>query len=338
MNSNKLQEDFVAILEAIYSLEQPVEAWLKQIMSVAAPALDEGVGVGGILYRLGENPLITLDLIDAVGVPDGWLDVGVVLHATPGLQQHIKQSYETMLCADIMELASLAPNFDVAETYYTNWQMRGGMFLNGCDISGAGACLHLFSRKPFKASRRRWTLLTRLATHLATGYRLHRRLHAQSPAAGVEAVITPRGRIEHVEGAADSDESRANLKEAVGAQRWARGRARKDAPDKAIALWQGLVTGRWTLIDHYETDGKRYIVARENAPLSRSSQALSEREKQVVALASLGRSNKLIAYELGIAHATVRVLFARAARKFGVQSRLELIARFKESTNGSAPC
>jgi DNA-binding NarL/FixJ family response regulator len=50
----------------------------------------------------------------------------------------------------------------------------------------------------------------------------------------------------------------------------------------------------------------------KNTPLSNNAQPLSDREKQVVALASLGRSNKLIAYELGIAHATVRVLFARA--------------------------
>lgn len=338
MNKNKLQADFVSILEAIYSLEQPANTWLKQIMSVAALALDEGVGVGGILYRLGKDPLITLDLIDGIGVPDGWVDVGLALHATPDLQQGIKRSYETMLCADIMELSRLVPNFDVAETYHENWQMRGGMILNGCDISGAGACLHLFAREPFKVSRPRRTLLTRLATHLATAYRLHRRLNTQGPAAGVEAILTPRGRIEHVERAANSDEARANLKEAADMQRRARGRARKDTPDEAIELWKGLVAGRWTLVDRYESDGKRYIVARENTPLTGSAQPLSEREKQVVALGSLGRTNKLIAYELGIAHATVRVLFARAARKLGVQSRPELIARFQQSRDSSASC
>jgi DNA-binding NarL/FixJ family response regulator len=36
------------------------------------------------------------------------------------------------------------------------------------------------------------------------------------------------------------------------------------------------------------------------------------REQQVVALATLGRTNKFIAYELGLAHSTVRVLMARA--------------------------
>jgi DNA-binding CsgD family transcriptional regulator len=50
-----------------------------------------------------------------------------------------------------------------------------------------------------------------------------------------------------------------------------------------------------------------------------------------VALALLGRSNKLIAYELGLAHATVRVLTARAASKLGVTSRAALLARLHPS-------
>ena len=68
------------------------------------------------------------------------------------------------------------------------------------------------------------------------------------------------------------------------------------------------VSARWTLVDRYERDGRRYIVAREGAARTRGAAALSERERQVVALASLGRSNKLIAYELGPAHATTRVM------------------------------
>jgi DNA-binding CsgD family transcriptional regulator len=336
MNNSKPRADFVSILEAIYSLERPADTWLKQIMLATAPALDEGVGVGGLLYRLGDDPPITLDLIDAIGVPEGWIEVGAAIYATPELQPQIKHAYETMLWADNMELVRRTPNTEVVETYREQWQIRGDMFLNGCDVSGAGACLHFFSRAPLEISVPQRKLLTRLATHLATGYRLHRRLRAREPSAGVEAVLTPRGRVEHVEGAANNDEARANLKVAVDMQRLARGRARKETPDQAIALWQGLVTGRWTLVDRYESDGKRYIVARENTPLSNNAQPLSDREKQVVALASLGRSNKLIAYELGIAHATVRVLFARAARKLGVQTRLELIARFQQSAGSGA--
>jgi DNA-binding CsgD family transcriptional regulator len=60
------------------------------------------------------------------------------------------------------------------------------------------------------------------------------------------------------------------------------------------------------------------------APRPRS---LSEREREVVALALKGCGNKTIAYELGLAHSTIRVLMARAASKFGAKTRQELLEK-----------
>jgi DNA-binding NarL/FixJ family response regulator len=42
---------------------------------------------------------------------------------------------------------------------------------------------------------------------------------------------------------------------------------------------------------------------------------LTARERQVVALLAGGRTRKEVAFELGIAHSTVRVLNARAVKK-----------------------
>lgn len=53
---------------------------------------------------------------------------------------------------------------------------------------------------------------------------------------------------------------------------------------------------------------------------------LSEREQQVVQMATAGSTNKEIAFDLGLAHSTVRVLLARAARKLGARSRVELVS------------
>lgn len=57
----------------------------------------------------------------------------------------------------------------------------------------------------------------------------------------------------------------------------------------------------------------------------RTLDRLSTRERQIIAAASLGKSNKEIACELGLAHATVRVLLARAARKLGATGRRDLL-------------
>jgi DNA-binding NarL/FixJ family response regulator len=63
--------------------------------------------------------------------------------------------------------------------------------------------------------------------------------------------------------------------------------------------------------------------------------ALTQTLRFPSSLAALGRSNKLIAYELGLAQPTVRILMARAARKLGVRSRAELITRIEAlSTKG----
>jgi DNA-binding CsgD family transcriptional regulator len=55
--------------------------------------------------------------------------------------------------------------------------------------------------------------------------------------------------------------------------------------------------------------------------------ALTDRERQVVLCAIRGFTNKEIAYELGLADSTVRVLMARAASKFGAHSRKELLEK-----------
>ena len=68
-------------------------------------------------------------------------------------------------------------------------------------------------------------------------------------------------------------------------------------------------------------------------PLSAGATPLTEREHQIVALAVLGLHNKLIAYNLGISHSTVRVLMARAARRLGASCREELIRRYANDTD-----
>jgi DNA-binding CsgD family transcriptional regulator len=95
---------------------------------------------------------------------------------------------------------------------------------------------------------------------------------------------------------------------------------------RALDLWRPLNNARWTLVDSFEEGGRRYIVARENQAEARNFSDLTDRERQIVVHASLGMTNKQIAYALGISDATVRVLMARAAKRFGVHSRKELLA------------
>jgi DNA-binding NarL/FixJ family response regulator len=54
--------------------------------------------------------------------------------------------------------------------------------------------------------------------------------------------------------------------------------------------------------------------------------ALTERERVIAHLAALGKTNKLIAYELGLSPSTVATHLATALRKLGLRSRTQLVA------------
>jgi DNA-binding NarL/FixJ family response regulator len=96
-----------------------------------------------------------------------------------------------------------------------------------------------------------------------------------------------------------------------------------------LNLWRALEAGRWSLSDVFDSDGRRYIVARPNEPEVPRDGILSERERQVAEQVSCGRSNKLIAYELGLDPSTVSTHLTTACRKLGVDSRAALIRAFR---------
>jgi DNA-binding CsgD family transcriptional regulator len=96
-------------------------------------------------------------------------------------------------------------------------------------------------------------------------------------------------------------------------------------------LWKGLVAGRWTLVDQFDHDGRRYVVAKKNSPEVRPWASLTRRESEVVTYAAHGQSQKTIAYLLGLSVASVSAHLSRAAGKVGARSRLELVAAYRRS-------
>jgi DNA-binding CsgD family transcriptional regulator len=164
-----------------------------------------------------------------------------------------------------------------------------------------------------------------VAAHLASAWRL-RKLCGER--AEPEAVFEVSGKLAHAEGAARERDARSSLARAVAQLDRARGRLRRTAPEEALGLWRGLVEGRWSLVDTVESDGRRLILARRNEPRVRDPRALTGRERQVLAQVVMGRSNKYIAYSLGLSASTVATHLDSARRKLGAGSRRELIRMF----------
>ena len=195
--------------------------------------------------------------------------------------------------------------------------------INGLDPSGRG-CFVGVAGAWRKHSPRAAHLWHRLAAHISAGNRLRGALETLVKSEGdlsnhAEAILTPDGKVEHAEGAAEPRAARNALRAAL--VRIDAARSEQVDGKRSVELWRGLVAGRWSLVEHFERDGRRYYLAQKNDPELASDRALTPRERQILAYAELGNSNKLIAYTLGLSSSTVATLLGKARRKVGLADR-----------------
>jgi DNA-binding NarL/FixJ family response regulator len=132
--------------------------------------------------------------------------------------------------------------------------------------------------------------------------------------------LNPDGRVAHAEKPAQGKLALSALSHGARAQDRARGSLRRRDSDEALAIWEGLIAGRWSLVDHVDSDGRRYLLAHRNDPRAPDVRGLTLRERQVLGYVAAGHSNKVIAYELGLTQSTVGGHLARARRKLNLPS------------------
>ncbi len=92
------------------------------------------------------------------------------------------------------------------------------------------------------------------------------------------------------------------------------------------------MSGRWTLVDRFESDGRRYVIAHVNEPVPAQVLALTLRERQVVGHLLLGHPSKVVAYSLGVSPAAVSATLKSALLKLGVGSVAKLLDRLGSAT------
>jgi DNA-binding CsgD family transcriptional regulator len=324
---NALDEaELVGFLEAAYALDLDDDEWLKQALCALARLCGAEHRYLGFFYDASDEHAFKIwNLARAQAVAPE-------LESSWGIFQSlcepafVRSTFRSLYLGSARRTALpyLAPV--LADRERNGW---GDFFyINGLDPSGVGCLLTLGCREPeFRLAADEAAIFRRVAMHLAAAFRCRRKL-ASSPrtraSLGAEAVLEPNGRVVHAEGAARSE--RRWLASRAVAIDAARSKLKRRDGLRALDLWRPLNHARWTLVDSFEEGGRRYIVARENQAEARSFNDLTDRERQIVVHASLGMSNKQIAYALGISDATVRVLMARAAKRFGVRSRKELLA------------
>ncbi len=323
--------DCVRIIEAGYAFTESEQAWLADLLEPFEP-LSQGLGIVGTIWDFdGPDP-----------GPRVWAARG----ASPDLVRAYQERSSYLSREHLPVLRRIMTPRRGGACWSSKFRAlfpeevarRAGAAFVG---TGAGDSLGVLFAEPgtptvtvnlpFPERRevppRTMQQLVRVTAHLTTALRLRARLQrAAADAAEVEAVLEPGGRVRDATGAAEPAAARASLTEAVRAVERARGRLRRTDPEEALAIWRALFDGRWSIIERTESDGKRFLLARRNAPGFRDPKALAPGERDVLVYAVRGLSNKYIGYLLGVATSTVATRLATGLHKLGLPTRREAIA------------
>ena len=315
--------DMLETVEACYRVEQPTASWMRGVVE-SLRWLDVGAGLFGFTYAVDDAYRMHPGEVVEVGCSPEMRDaMYAATLADPAL---VRGAFLGVDCGFATDLSGFENSRQQAVSRELDMDKWG---INGRNWDRHNAVVVIFHHgRDVDRSERLVHVSKKLAVHLAAGARLQRRLRLESQPSSVEAVLSPSGKVEHAVGEAHEPDALRALSMATLGREAARGRLRRIDGDAALARWKGRVAARWSLVDQFERDGKRYVLARENLSQLPPSPALTAREREVVSSAALGRTNKEIAYELGLAHSTVRVLLARAATKLGVRRRRELVEQF----------
>lgn len=312
------------MVEAAYRLVDRPQAWVDGVMGAAKGLLDRGAGVVSYTYRIDGHGRMTLTseprFTGGELPPYAAEGIRYAERTPPTLVRHMFAGEPPIVT--LRSLWSSLPHERFPDYRLLEDMSKHGLVdyvaVRGCDPTGAGLMLGaLVSTAPQSlcdGETERWRLLR---AHLLAGLRLRGALED-------EAVIEPGGRVVHAEGDARGARARDALRRCARDIDRARGAPGRRDPAGALRAWHALVSGRWSLIDRFDADGRRYFVARRNDPHLAMPRPLSARERQVLAYAALGYANKHIAYTLGLAPSTVSAHLRNAMRRVGATSRASL--------------
>ena len=327
----------LTLLETAYRTDLDDAVWMRNLVQDASAVLGRGLGVSGYYIDASSPDSFSAWGFECAGMDDAVererFDIWSKL-APVALKRHAHLHSAAAYVSQLPRGNIAREAFEQSREITAHADILG---ISAVDGSATGCALAIPCPKradpPPTGERLIWE---RTAAHFAAALRLRRRL-AGTPSTD-DVVLSPGGRVEHAPEEAQERATLERLRDA--AARFDRARLRNAARDplETTELWQALVAGRWSLVDQFDRDGRRYVLARPNEPVMDPMRKLTARETQVLRAAAIGHSNKLIAYELGVSSSTVSASLDRAAKKLGVQDRLELIricaARFGAGPQG----
>ncbi len=317
--------DLLHVVEAAYQLELDDASWLQGLTNAIGPLLDDGFGVYGATIDASQpQHMRVADVVSYRGQP-------IFVDAIYGTAAAMTAPEVKVAYRHVRALTTATERFG-ARAWSVITAAHGLPDVGDCaavlatDPRGVGCMVIAPLRRAQRYSLRVRNSWARVVAHVVALHRLRygvRQTTGDRNQEG-EAVLSPTGKLEHAVGAATEKSARTLLREAALLRETARGRVRRRDPEAAVEMWRALVAGRWSIVDRFDRDGRRFLIAHENEPHVAEPRALTARERQVVTYAAIGHSNKLMAYELGISVGSVSAYLTQAMRKLGISSRVDL--------------
>ncbi len=327
-------EAAITMTEAAYNLQIGDDDWFPHLIDATVPLIDHGLGVAGLIGTIPPDaPLVPEKMHVATGPADFPLRL---MRAMSELPQESTRPQIHSGIGVLSEVNADEPRFLEAWRHHIDYA-EDGIGLTGLDPNGR--CVHIIAPVPktmtlSRAERDRWLML---AAHLSAGLRLRGAVSDASSASPKEAESLPCGADAVLDantfGVTDATqdtqvpESLQAVRDAAIRMDRARGRLRRDDPQEALEIWWALLQGRWSMVEWFDTDRRRYILAVPNAPRVLDPRGLTKRESQVVAHAAMGETNKLIAYRLGISGSRISSALRSAMRKLDVKTQPQLVQK-----------
>jgi DNA-binding CsgD family transcriptional regulator len=313
--------DPLATVEAAYAMNPDFESWARGVLESSVPDLDAGLGVIGMTVRVSE-PGSTMEF-GAGALSEGRFQ------AVHEMTRAAGSVHSLLFRPGVATVSELLPTFtvdhpstpDLAEAKARFWDPFGVKDAIGVIAQADTDSLFVITAplpRVVKLTAERRRRLERCAAHIGTALRLRRNPLIE------QAIVRPDGVVDHAEGPAQEKPALEALRRRAIEIDRARTKLRRRDPEAALSLWKGLLDGEWSLVERFERDGRRYYVACKNPVDGQGPRSLTQREREVVELASRGHTNKLAAYTLGLSEASTSLHLTRAMKKLGVRTRAEL--------------
>lgn len=343
----------LAAIDATCRLADAPQEWLSKIAGALSPAMDQGVGVQTLSVSFGAQAH-TLSEPMLHGGTSRWNTVWKENWWRPVVEPLDSPTFLAMLslgpfCSAQQLWARLPSQLPLFQAQLETLSEQGWshafrrasepepepsrlFYLDSLNLfvhdRGSGEALCVVANRselvsPAELAHARKTL-SAVVPQLRSALRARGRSRTKGLLEQAAAIFSPDGSMLDASGSARCRAARLALRDAVCRLERVRAARTDGQVDDALRLWQQLGSGNWSIVDAFDSGGRRYLVALPNdEPPPRCP--LSPREDEVVRGVVQGLSNKAIAWELGLSTPTVSTLISRAYRKLGVTSRAGLI-------------